>query len=121
LAPDIQAERFRVALAASSVLVFNQDCNLRYTWIGNPALGATSEELLGRTDAEIMGEKAARPLTALKRRVLDTGVGAREELLVEWRDRSGWFDLTVEPLRDQAGTLVGITCAAIDLTFAFRP
>jgi len=116
LAPDIQAERFRVALAASSVLVFNQDCNLRYTWIGNPALGATSEELVGRTDAEIMGEKAARPLTALKRRVLDTGVGAREELLVEWRDRSGWFDLTVEPLRDQAGTLVGITCAAIDLT-----
>jgi PAS domain S-box-containing protein len=114
-APDVQAERFRVALSASSIVVFNQDSDLRYTWIGNPALGASREDLIGRTDEEIMGEEAARPLTAIKRRVLERGVGERAELLVSRGDHSGWFDVTVEPLRDQAGKIVGITCAAIDL------
>ena len=35
-------ERFRVALKASPVVVFNQDLNLRYTWINPPVLAWTT-------------------------------------------------------------------------------
>ena len=45
-APDAnweREERFRVALAAAPIVVFNQDLELRYTWIGNPALGLKVE------------------------------------------------------------------------------
>ncbi|MBL9138134.1 MAG: PAS domain S-box protein [Verrucomicrobiales bacterium] len=108
--------RFRVALAAAPIVVFNQDRELRYTWIANPALGLNEEEALGRTDEEILGMEAAQPLMAIKRRVLEFKKGERHELTVSRAGRSGWFDLMVEPLRDAAGQVVGITCAAVDIT-----
>ena len=70
-------ERFRVALAAAPVVVFNQDRELRYTWVGNPALGMKAADAIGRTDEELLGAEMARPLTTIKRRVLDTGRFAR--------------------------------------------
>ncbi len=109
-------ERFRVALAAAPIVVFNQDRDLRYTWIGNPALGISDEAALGRTDHELLDADFAGPLTAIKRRVLQTGQGERQEVLVARDNQSGWFDLTVEPLRDAAEKTVGITCAAVDIT-----
>ena len=52
-------ERFRIALLHSPVRVFNQDLNLRYTWIHNPPLGYKVEEVLGRTDAELFQPEEA--------------------------------------------------------------
>ena len=52
--------RFRVALGNSPVAVFEQDLDLRYTWIYNPKLGYSAEEVLGRTDAELMDPVCAR-------------------------------------------------------------
>ena len=109
-------ERFRVALAAVPLVVFNQDRELRYSWIGNPALGVTADALIGRTDEEIFGAERAAPLIAIKRRVLATGRGERQEVYLEREGHAGWFDLMVEPLRDASGKVVGITCAALDIT-----
>ena len=63
--------RLDVVLRSWNVLVFRQDRELRITWLANPALGATEDELIGRTDEDIMGIEAAAPLVAIKRRVLD--------------------------------------------------
>ena len=63
-------ERFRVALKDSPITVFNQDCELRYTWIYNPQL-YWQHECIGKTDAEILGPKKAANLVDLKRRVLE--------------------------------------------------
>jgi PAS domain S-box-containing protein len=109
-------QRFRAALATAPIVVFNQDRNLRYTWVGNPALGLGPKEGLGRTDEEILGAAAAAPLVAIKRRVLETGRGERHELALSRKGQVGWFDLMLEPLRDAAGNLVGITGAALDIT-----
>ena len=109
-------ERFRVALAAAPIVVFNQDLELRYTWIGNPALGLKVEEGIGRTDAELLGPEMAAPVVAIKRRVLATGVGGRLEVHLARQGHSGWYDLTVEPLRDAAGRIAGVTCVAVDIT-----
>lgn len=46
-------ERFRVALKNSPIFVFNQDLELRYTWVYNPAFGFTAEEMLKR-DSELI-------------------------------------------------------------------
>jgi PAS domain S-box-containing protein len=109
-------DRFQAALAAAPIVLFNQDCDLRYTWVGNPALGLTTEEALGRTDEELLGAEAARPLVEIKRRVLASGQGERQEIHVRRDGQSGWFDLTVGPLRDPAGEISGITCVAVDIT-----
>ncbi|MBI5688938.1 MAG: PAS domain S-box protein [Verrucomicrobia bacterium] len=110
------AERLRVALAATPIVIFNQDRDLRYTWIGNPALGLKAEEAIGRTDEDLLGSEAARPLTIIKRQVLETGRGERQDVNVVRAGQSGWYDLTVEPLRDTAGEICGITCVAVDIS-----
>ncbi len=110
-------ERFRTALKNSPIVVFNQDRELRYTWIHNSALGYTHEEVLGKRDGDLF-ERAedAIETEAIKRRVLTTGVGERREVSIHWRGVRRAYDLNVEPLRDVSGTIVGVTCAAVDVT-----
>jgi diguanylate cyclase (GGDEF)-like protein/PAS domain S-box-containing protein len=109
-------ERFRVALKNSPVVVFNQDMELRYTWINAPVLGWAQQEYLGRTDAEIIGGEDGDRLTAIKQEVLQRRTAVRTEVSITFLDQQHYFDLTVEPLHSQRGALVGITCAAVDIT-----
>lgn len=107
-------ERFRVALKDSPITVFNQDEELRYTWIYNPQLH-WQHEVLGKTDAEILGTRNAASLMTLKRRVLQTGIALREEVVVPNEGKSHAFDVTIEPLFDAGGGIIGITGAAMDI------
>ncbi len=107
-------ERFRVALKDSPITVFNQDRELRYTWIYNPQL-YWQHEAIGKTDAEIIGPKKAARLVELKRRVLKTGTALREEVVIPHDGRSYAFDITIEPLFDANGSVVGITGASMDI------
>ena len=108
--------RLGVVMRATGLLVMRQDHDLRYTWVANPALGATEEDLLGRTDEEIMGAEAAAPLSAIKRRVLESGRAERRDVWVANKGHLGCFDLVVEPECDAGGRVVGILCAAQDIT-----
>jgi formate hydrogenlyase transcriptional activator len=107
-------ERFRVALKDSPITVFSQDRELRYTWIYNPQLH-WQHDVIGKTDAEIMGAKKTASLMELKHQVLKTGVAARREVLLGNNGRNYAFDITVEPLFDARGSVIGITGAAMDI------
>ena len=115
---DLRAseERFRVALKNSPVVVFNQDRDLRYTWINNPVFVWAEQGWIGKTDEDILEPESAARLTAIKRRVLETGIGVREEVQVSQEGSSAYYDLTAEPLRTATGEVVGITCASTDIT-----
>ena len=109
--------RFRAALAGSPVTVFNQDRDLRYTWIYNPALRQNAEAVLGKTDAELFERPDEVALvSALKRQVIQTGLGARQEVCIHTGGEAHFYDLTIEALRDDSGQTVGVTCAATDIT-----
>ena len=73
-------ERFRVALKNAPVVVFNQDRELRYTWINSPVLAWAKQDCLGQTDAEIVGGEEGARLTAIKQEVLRTGRGHAPKL-----------------------------------------
>ena len=111
-------ERFRVALAGSPIVVYNQDKELRYTWMHQPARGGCPDHIIGRTETETgyVPLPEAEQLIAIKRGVLDTGRPAREEVRLTIYGEPRTFDLSVEPLRDQSGRITGVTCAAIDIT-----
>ena len=112
----LSEERFRVSLQASPTVVFNQDRELRYTWIHNPRQPFASETVLGKTDRELLSPEDAEPLTRIKQRVLETGRGVREVVRTTIEGVPYHYDLTVEPLRDGDGRLVGVTCASWDVT-----
>ncbi len=109
--------RFKTALGNSPISVWEQDLQLRYTWFYNPKLGYALNEVIGKTDAQLMDPAYAKEITILKRRVIETGESIRQEVTAAAPDAPlGFFDLSIEPLRDLSGQVVGITCSAIDIT-----
>jgi len=112
----VAEERFRTGLRNSGVVVFNQDRDLRYSWAHAEMLGIKPEAMIGRTDHDLFerAEDADRT-TALKRRVLDTGEGARAEVRIRCKGEDLFFDLTVDPLR-VGDRVEGVTCAAVEVT-----
>ncbi|ALG70657.1 histidine kinase [Azospirillum thiophilum] len=113
----IAEERVRTGLRNSGVVVFNQDRDLRYSWAHSEWLGVAPAALIGRTDTDLSDRREdAESLMALKRRVLESGVGAREEVRIRCKGEDRFFDLTVDPLRDPAGRVEGVTCAAVEVT-----
>ncbi len=109
-------ERFRVALKHSPITVFQQDSELRYTWIQNQPLNQPEKAVIGKTDADLYPEEAADRLIQIKARVMATGTGLRQETAWTVDGVKHYFDLTVEPVRDFSGQITGITCAALDIT-----
>ena len=108
--------RLRLALEATHLPVFRQDRQLRYAWIANPTLGLRGEDIVGRTDVELLGRKAAAPLVRIKNRAMREGRSLREEVWLEREGQAGCFDLIVEPERDAEGRVIGVLCAAADIT-----
>ena len=108
--------RYETALRGSQVIVYTQDRDLRYTSISNPMLGRSIEDILGRTDEEIVPPDSGKAMMELKRESLATGQAKRAEVLLGEGPGVRWHDLHIEPLRSEAGDIVGLTCASVDVT-----
>ncbi len=108
--------RFRVALEGSPIIVWNQDKELRYSWIYNPHPAFKIEDTIGKTDEQLFPADNAAHLTKIKRSVLETGVPAREEVCNIIEGNSYYYDLYIEPLRDANGGVEEIACASLDIT-----
>lgn len=109
-------QRYETALRGSHVTVFTQDRQLRYTSISNPLLGREVEDIIGRSDEELLPEPDRAAVVALKRQVLESGHPKDGEVSLTYGSGVRWFDLHIEPLRDVTGASVGLTCAAVDIT-----
>lgn len=108
--------RYDTALRGSQVTIYTQDRELRYTSISNSMLGRSVEEILGCTDTEILPSDGAAAMMAVKREVLSTGEAKRAEIPLEDVRGIRWHDLHVEPLRNDANEIIGLTCASVDVT-----
>jgi PAS domain S-box-containing protein len=108
--------RYDAALRASRVAVYTQDRDLRYTSISSPFPGHSTEEILGRTDNELLPAEISSAVIGLKREALATGAPQRLEIAFQDVKGMRWHDLHIEPLRNEAGEIMGLTCAAVDVT-----
>ena len=111
-------ERFRVALAHSSVALFEQVAG-RYRWIYPPfayqaALGKSNDDLV--RDGLVTPDEAAR-LRGLDLVVLETGERVHEEIQISLPGgETRHLLLSQEPLRDAGGAIIGLTGAATEIT-----
>ncbi|QIB34446.1 sensor histidine kinase [Ancylobacter pratisalsi] len=109
-------QRYEMALRGSNVSIFTQDRELRYTSISKPLFGFPVEQVLGATDADLLGEARSQPLVMLKREALACAEARKGETEVEESGVKYWYDMHVEPLRDLTGKTVGLTGAVVDVT-----
>ena len=107
---------YESALHGSAIAVYTHDGDLRYTSLNHALFGRAIEEILGRTDGELLPGKIGEPLIALKRAVLASGEAKRTEIAVEEAGAARWHDLHIQPLRDDKGAVIGLACAAVDVT-----
>src|SRR5262249_16284975 len=109
-------QRYETALRGSNVTVFTHDRALRYTSISNAMFGRAAKDIVGRSDDEILPIDNRLAITALKLAALETGLSKDGEVRINDGASVHWYDLHVEPLRDVVGDIVGLTCAAVDIT-----
>jgi PAS domain S-box-containing protein len=110
-------ERFRIALQSAPLVVFNQDRELRYTWVYHSLRNYHIQEMLGKLDHDFISlQSEADNLTKIKKFVLETGQGTRKEVPITNKEQLNYYDFTLEPLRDPNGEIIGITGAAVDIS-----
>ncbi len=117
---DVTARFFRVAIDHSPVVVFAQDRDLRYLWSYNQQSGISDAEIVGKTDNDLYSPADAARLTSLKARVLAAGDVVREEVAVTVDGTEHVRDMTLEPLRDAGGRIVGVSGTSFDITGRVR-
>ena len=116
----LSEERFRVALKQSPIAVFNLDSELRITWIYNAQAALVTDSPArpaeGRAVTEAFPAGLAARIGTIARDVLRSGAGSRFYHSVKTDSGQRAYDVTIEPLRDAAMQVTGITGAMIDIT-----
>jgi len=102
-------EKFRIIATNTPDHILVQDDRLRYTQVINPQLGLTEEDMIGRTDHDILSFEDAENLTAIKRKVLEQGTAVYTEIpLVDARGERNYFAGSYVPKRNAAGEIDGL-------------
>ena len=104
-------EKFRAIASNTPDHIIIQGRDLRYSLVVNPQLGLTEADMVGKTDREIMGigNEDAENLTAIKRKVLETGEPFHAELpLKNLKGETEYFDGSYIPKRDMTGKIDGL-------------
>jgi PAS domain S-box-containing protein len=102
-------ERFHAIAANTPDHILMQDRDLRYQLVINPQLGLTETDMLGKTDYDILELRDADKLTAIKRKVLETGKAVSlESSLRNSRGELEFFEGTYVPKLGPAGQTDGV-------------
>jgi signal transduction histidine kinase/integral membrane sensor domain MASE1/ActR/RegA family two-component response regulator len=116
MASRVSEERFRSLAASTSALtLYEQDRDLRYLWVF-PQHPEFPNQNIGKTDADLLPSAEGERLSAMKRAVLQSGVGRREEVTVTLPTETRSYDLMIEPRKDSSGAITGISGVAVDIT-----
>ncbi|MDY9927712.1 PAS domain-containing protein [Methanosarcina sp.] len=105
----------QVIIANSPDIIFEQDRDLRYIWIFNPASSLSVSDVVGKTDADLLPPDQAQQLESIKRRVLDTGISEKVILQLAPNGKPRWYEAIYEPHYD-AGQVIGVLSYTRDIT-----
>ena len=99
--------------------VFRKDRAGRFTFVNDnfaASLGHRAEDILGRTDADLFPAELAAQFRADDERLMTSGVPFEAEERTALGARVQFVRLAKTPLRDEAGTVVGLQGIAWDIT-----
>jgi PAS domain S-box-containing protein len=102
-------ERFRVIASSTPDHLLVQDHDLRYTLVVNPQLGLAEQDMIGKTDYDILAKKDADGLAGIKKKVIESGRPASVEMPLAARDGSlQYFSGSYVPTFDAKGRTSGL-------------
>lgn len=112
----VSEARFQVAIKSSRLISSEVDRDLRYRWIYSPHPDFDISKFIGKRDDELDDSEAAQTLVELKRQVIESSKGIRKEIVFNRRNGTYVYDITIEPLFNDEGIIVGAASASLDIT-----
>jgi PAS domain S-box-containing protein len=110
----LSEERLRLATSSEAITLYEQDAELRYTWLYPPKpLFAHS---LGRRDGEILPNEEGAFLERVKKEVMRTGQSQRHVVSATFQSRKTYYDLLISPRLSSDGQIIGVAGSALDIT-----
>lgn len=109
-------ERFKHTLKGTGVLVYNQDTELRYTWIGSAVNPERIPDAIGKSDYELLEGDDRDVFITAKEQALRTGIGTHVEVSLSAKGVSRVYDMRIEPEQDASGKVVGLSGVGVDIT-----
>ncbi|HEY5522197.1 MAG TPA: PAS domain-containing protein, partial [Desulfuromonadaceae bacterium] len=102
-------ELFKVITSSTPDHLIIQDSDLRYSFVMNPQLDLTEQDMIGKTDHDFLSKEDADKLTEIKRQVLKTGSPFHiETSLISLSGKREFFDGTYVPRFDAHGKVDGL-------------
>src|SRR5450759_2593973 len=102
-------ERLRAIAQNTPDHIIVQDNQLRYSFVVNPQLGMTEQDMLGKTDYDFLSKEEADKLTGVKRQVIETGESRQiETSLISKDGTQEFFERTYIPKFDAHGKADGL-------------
>ncbi|HBB17664.1 MAG TPA: hypothetical protein DCZ97_11965, partial [Syntrophus sp. (in: bacteria)] len=102
-------ELFKVITSSNPDYILIQDNELRYSFVMNPQLGLTEQDMIGKTDHGFLSKEDADALTEIKRQVLKTGQPVHVEVpLISSKGEKEFFDGSYIPKCDEKGQIDGL-------------
>lgn len=109
-------QRFRLSLSGSNQTVYSQDKNLKYTWIHNPHPNFKAEDIVGKTDEDLLDPSSAVFLTTIKQKILATGEAFNGDVEYKIAGQNANYSMHLEPIMDTGRNIIGIIGASVDIT-----
>jgi two-component system CheB/CheR fusion protein len=98
-----------------SVVLTRVDTQLHHSWVCNPFPGLETAGMLGKRIDEITTGEGAEQLLELERRVLSSGQGEQQDVVLEFAGEAHTWRICAQPLRDADQEIAGVSVLAIDL------
>lgn len=104
----------RIAMSRLGMVVAEVDLDLRYVWVVNPHPDFDPAQLVGKRDDELLPDGQADDIMALKSEVISRGVSITRTLRFQRSDGERHYSLSVYPVRDDLGRMVGLFTVGFD-------
>ncbi len=116
----VQAHDHKLSMALSKspihIVVAHVDLDLRYTYIHNPHPDFDPKNVIGLRDDEVVKNDGTLRLLQIKKQVITTGRGISETIAFPLSEGQLFYQVTVEPLCDNVGSVIGASSVSVDIT-----
>lgn len=112
-------QRLRLAVASAPLVLYARDLDLRLSWVYRPDTRRDLSVNVGRSVSQLVADPAeAERLAQLYREVIRSGEPRQLLLHIGYSPLldAPWQNVHVRPWHDDRGGIVGVICAAYDVT-----
>ncbi|KAK3130971.1 hypothetical protein QOZ80_6BG0500390 [Eleusine coracana subsp. coracana] len=106
-----------LVLQSAPIVIAHQDADLRYRFIFNHYPTLADEDVIGKTDYEILSGEGIDEMNNVKREVMATGIATKREFAFNTpMFGAKTFVTYIEPVFSKSGETIGVNYVAMDIT-----